>query len=104
MKTLTFVNGTAIEFGDTSTINTLVFTASSFADLDPVKAAFETEDNLIGGTFDGSAISNVVYTGAQITLNAQGTITALFTTRDYTSDEIRDQRISDLEDIIATLT
>ena len=103
MKTLTFKNGKAFDFRDTSTINTLVYDCTAFADLDFIKAQFEVADNLIGGTFDGEPITGVVYTGAQVELAADGAIVARFTTRAYTADEIRDQRIKDLEDAMADL-
>lgn len=103
MKTLTFKNGKAFDFRDTSTINTLVFDATTFAALDAIKTEFEKADNLIGGTFDGSNISETVYTGAQVELAADGAIVARFTTRAYTNDEIVNQRLSDLEDTVAEL-
>ena len=103
MKTLTFKNGKAFDFRDTSTINTLVFDATTFATLDAIKAEFEKADNLIGGTFDGSNISETVYTGAQVELAADGAIVARFTTRAYTNEEIVNQRLSDLEDTVAEL-
>ena len=103
MKTLTFKNGKAFDFRDTSTINTLVFDATTFAALDAIKVEFEKADNLIGGVFDGENISQIVYTGAQVELAADGTIVARFTTRGYTNDEIVNQRLSDLEDTVAEL-
>ena len=103
MKTLKFKNGKTFDFRDTSTINTLVYDCTAFADLDFIKAQFEVADNLIGGAFDGQPITGVVYTGAQVELAADGAIVARFTTRAYTADEIRDQRIKDLEDAMADL-
>ena len=103
MKTLTFKNGKAFDFRDTSTINTLVYDCITFAALDAIKAEFEKADNLIGGTFDGSNISETVYTGAQVELAADGAIVARFTTRAYTNEEIVNQRLSDLEDTVAEL-
>lgn len=103
MKTLKFKNGKTFDFRDTSTINTLVYDCTAFADLDFIKAQFEVADNLVGGTFDGEPISETVYTGAQVELAADGTIVARFTTRAYTNDEIVNQRLSDLEDTVAEL-
>lgn len=103
MKTLKFKNGKTFDFRDTSTINTLVFDATTFAALDAIKAQFEVADNLIGGTFDGEPISETVYTGAQVELGADGAIVARFTTREYTNDEIVNHRLSDLEDTVAEL-
>lgn len=103
MKTLKFKDGVSFDFRDTSTINTLVFDATTFADLDAIKTQFEVADNLIGGTFDGSNISETVYTGAQVELAADGAIVARFTTRGYTNDEIVNKRLSDLEDTVAEL-
>ena len=103
MKTLTFKNGKAFDFRGTSTINTLVFDATTFAALDAIKTQFEVANNLIGGTFDSENISQIVYTGAQVELAADGAIVARFTTRAYTNDEIVNQRLSDLEDTVAEL-
>ena len=103
MKTLKFKDGVSFDFRDTSTINTLVFDATTFSALDAIKTEFEKADNLIGGVFDGENISQVVYTGAQVELGTDGTIVARFTTRAYTNDEIVNQRLSDLEDTVAEL-
>ena len=103
MKTLTLKNGKAFDFRDTSTINTLVYDCTTFAALDAIKTEFEVADNLIGGTFDGENISQVVYTGAQVELGTDGAIVARFTTRAYTNDEVVNQRLSDLEDAFADL-
>lgn len=103
MKTLTFKNGKAFDFRDSSTINTLVFDATTFAALDAIKAQLEVADNLIGGTFDGEPITGVVYTGAQVELGTDGKIVARFTVRDLTEKEILEQRVSDLEDAMADL-
>ena len=103
MKTLKFKNGKTFDFRDTSTINTLVYDCTAFADLDFIKAQFEVADNLIGGTFDGEPITEVVYTGAQVELGTDGAIVARFTTRAYTNEEIVNQRLSDLEDTVAEL-
>lgn len=103
MKTLTFKNGKAFDFRDTSTINTLVYDCTTFAALDAIKTEFEKADNLIGGVFDGENISETVYTGAQVELAADGAIVARFTTRAYTNEEIVNQRLSDLEDTVAEL-
>ena len=84
MKKLVFKNGRAFDFRDTSTINTLVFDATTFAALDAIKAQFEVADNLIGGTFDGELITGVVYTGAQVELGTDGKIVARFTARNLT--------------------
>lgn len=103
MKTLKFKDGVSFDFRDSSTINTLVFDATSFSTLDAIKTEFEKADNLIGGTFAGDPISETVYTGAQVELAADGVIVARFTTRAYTNDEIVNQRLSDLEDTVAEL-
>ena len=103
MKTLKFKNGKEFSFRDTSTINTLVYDASAFADLDFIKAQFDVKDNLVGGTFNGETITGVVYTGAQVELGEDGKIVARFTTRDLTDKEVLEQRVSDLEDAMADL-
>ena len=103
MKTLKFKNGKTFDFRDTSTINTLVYDCTTFAALDAIKTQFEVADNLIGGTFDGEPITEVVYTGAQVELGADGKIVARFTVRDLTEKEILGQRLSDLEDAMSDL-
>lgn len=103
MKKLVFKNGKEFSFRDTSTINTLVYDCTTFAALDAIKAQFEVADNLIGGTFDGDPITEVVYTGAQVELGTDGKIVARFTVRDLTEKEVLEQRVSDLEDAMADL-
>ena len=103
MKTLKFKNGKTFDFRDTSTINTLVYDCTTFAALDAIKAQFEVADNLIGGTFDGEPVTEVVYTGAQVELGTDSKIVARFTVRDLTEKEILEQRVSDLEDAMADL-
>ena len=103
MKTLKFKDGVSFYVRDTSTINTLVFDATAFSALDAIKTEFEKADNLIGGTFDGEPITEVVYTGAQVELGEDGKIVARFTTRDLTEKEVLEQRVSDLEDAVADL-
>ena len=103
MKKLVFKNRKAFDFRDSSTINTLVFDATTFAALDAIKTEFEVAGNLIGGTFDGEPITGVVYTGAQVELGTDGKIVARFTVRDLTEKEILEQRVSDLEDAMADL-
>ena len=103
MKTLTFKNGKAFDFRDTSTINTLVYDCTTFAALDAIKTQFEVADNLIGGTFDGEPVTGVVYTGAQVELGTDGKIVARFTVRNLTEKEVLEQRVSDLEDAMADL-
>lgn len=103
MKTLKFKDGVSFDFRDTSTINTLVFDATAFSALDAIKTEFEKAGNLIGGIFDGENISQIIYTGAQVELAADGAIVARFTTRGYTNEEIVNQRLSDLEDTVAEL-
>lgn len=96
-KVLKFVDGTTVSFTDTSTLSNMTAVVSKFADLDPIRKAFETADNLISGTFDGESIAQVVYTGCNASV-ADGNITAHFTTRPFTHDEIVDARLADLED------
>ena len=103
MKKLVFKNGKAFDFRDSSTINTLVFDATTFAALDAIKTQFEVADNLIGGTFDGEPVTGVVYTGAQVELGTDGKIVARFTVRNLTEKEVLEQRVSDLEDAMADL-
>lgn len=103
MKTLKFKDGKEFKFRETSTLNTLVYDCTAFADLDAIKAEFEKADNFIGGVFDGEPIAETVYTGARVELSADGKIAAYFIARAYTADEIRDQRIADLEDTVADL-
>ena len=103
MKKLVFRSGNEVEFTDASTISAMVAVVAKFADLDAIKAEFETADNLIGGTFDGNSIARVVYTGVSVSAGPSGNITATFKTRAFTHDEIVDSRLSDLEDAIAAI-
>lgn len=103
MKTLTFKDKKTFNFVDASTIGSLQIIVSSFADLDEIKKEFETENNLIGGTFDGAAIAQTIYTGVTASAGESGNITATFNTRPYTQDEIFDARLTDLETVVADM-
>lgn len=74
MKKLIFRSGNEAEFTDASTISAMVAVVAKFADLDAIKAEFETADNLIGGTFDGNSIARVVYTGVSASAGQAATL------------------------------
>lgn len=103
MKTLTFKNTKTVDFVESSTLDSLVTVVSSFADLDAIRKEFMTADNLIGGTFDGETVAQRVYTGVTTSAKADGDISATFTTRPFTHDEVVDARLADLEQVVADM-
>lgn len=103
MKELKFKDKKTFTFTDASSLESLVTVVNNYSELDAIKNEFEAENNLIGGIFDGEAISQRVYTGVTTAAEASGNITAVFTTRPYTHDEIVDARLADLEDAVADM-
>lgn len=102
-KTLTLVDGTAIEFTDASTISKLVGVYSTFAEIDTILASFTT-DNLNGADFDGSEVTDVVALGVSVPVVASGeNVTAYFTTRAKTDVELLQESQDEQNAIIDAL-
>lgn len=103
MKTLVFKDGVSVDFNDDSNLGALMTTVKADADFESIKAEFEKDNNLIGGTFDGNTISQTVYTYASKIVDSDGNIVCTFNTRPFTDSEIINARLADLEDAVAEM-
>lgn len=100
-KTMKFANGKTYDFTDSSTAPDCVAVVRTFAELDAIRAEF-TGDNLKGAEFDGVAVGHIVPLG--VTAAADGdNITAHFTSRMKSLDEINAEQISELQEAVAEI-
>ena len=100
-KTMKFRDGKTYDFTDSSTALDCVAVVKTFAELDAIRAEF-TEDNLKGATFDGAAVGHIV--PLSVTAGTDGeNITAHFTSRKKSLDEINAEQISELQEAMATI-
>lgn len=100
-KTYKFADGKTIDFTDSSTALDCVTVVKTFAELDAIRAEF-TEDNLKGATFDGIALGHIVPLG--VTAGTDGdNITAHFTSRLKSLDEVNAEQISELQEALAAI-
>lgn len=98
-KTYKFADGKTIDFTDGSTALDCVAVVATFAELDAIRAEF-TEDNVKGATFDGASVGHIVPLG--VTAGTDGdNITAHFTSREKSLDEINAEQISELQEAVA---
>ena len=98
-KNYTFADGKTIEFTDGSTALDCVAVVQTFAELDAIRVEF-TEDNMKGATFDGVAVGHIV--PLSVTAGTDGdNITAHFTSRKKSLDEINAEQISELQEAVA---
>lgn len=100
-KTMKFKDGKTYDFTDSSTALDCVAVVQTFAELDAIRAEF-TDDNLKGATFDGASVGHVV--PLSVTAGTDGdNITAHFTSRKKSLDEINAEQISELQEAVATI-
>lgn len=100
-KTMKFTDGTTYDFTDSSTVLDCVAVVKTFSELDAIRAKF-TEDNLKGATFDGIALGHIVPLG--VTAGTDGdNITAHFTSRVKSLDEVNAEQISELQEALAAI-
>lgn len=103
-KYLVFRNGDTEEFTDESTITHLVTVLTSYAQIDAMQANFTTE-NMIGATFDGEPIENIVpvTTTATNEYGRENAIVVTFENRYKTDIELLQESVHDLEVAVAEL-
>lgn len=104
-KYLVFKNGQTEEFTDDSTITNLKTVVNSYATIDAMQANFYTE-NMVGATFDGEAIENIipVETHASNVLGGEGnTIVVNFINRYKTDVEILQEQMTEVQEAITEL-
>ena len=98
-KKMKFADGKTIDFTDSSTALDCVAVVQTFGELDAIRAEF-TEDNIKGATFDGVAVGHIVPLG--VTAGTDGdNVTAHFTSRMKSLDEINAEQISELQEAVA---
>lgn len=103
-KYLVFKNGATEEFTDESTILDLYTVVDDYADIDDMQANFYTE-NMVGATFDGEPIENIVpvETTATNTLGNEDAITVHFHNRYKTDIELLHEQVTELQEAVAEL-
>ena len=101
MKKLVFKNGTKAFFDDGSTVKELILIVSKFAEIDELANEF-TKDNYNGGTFEETTIENLVPLRITAETN-QNRIIARFISREKTREEILQEKIDELDELLAKL-
>lgn len=103
-KYLVFKNGQTEEFTDNSTITNLFTVVNSYAAIDAMQANFTTE-NMIGATFDGEPILNIVpvTTVATNDFGNEGAITVNFQNRYKTDIELLNEQVTELQEVVAEI-
>lgn len=103
-KYLVFADGTREEFTDNSTITNLYTVVNSYAAIDAMQAKF-TPENLIGATFEGESILNVipVTTVATNDFGNENAITVNFQNRYKTDVELLQEQMAEVQEAIAEL-
>ena len=103
-KYLVFKNGATEEFTDESTITNLFTIVNSYAAIDAMQANFTTE-NMVGATFDGEPIENIVpvTTVATNTFGNEDTITVNFQNRYKTDVELLQEQMIEVQEALVEL-
>lgn len=101
-KYLIFKNGNTEEFTDNSTITNLFTVVSHYADIDAMQANF-TPENLVGATFEGEPILNVIPVTTIATNELNGNITVNFQNRYKTDVELLQEQMIEVQEAIAEL-
>lgn len=100
-KTMKFKDGKTYDFTDSSTALDCVAVVQTFGELDAIRAEF-TEDNIKGAEFDGASVGHIVPLG--VTAGTDGdNVTAHFTSRMKSLEEINSEQISELQEAVAEI-
>lgn len=86
-KVLVFHDGSSAEFTDESAVTDLVTVVTSYAEVDSLRALF-TAENLIGATYDGEEIDNLIPVSSNASADVDGNVTVHFINRYKTDIEI----------------
>jgi hypothetical protein len=100
-KSIKLKDGKSYDFTDSSTALDCVAVVKTFAELDAIRAEF-TEDNLKGATFDGVSVGHIVPVSVRAETDGEN-ITAHFTSRKKSLDEINAEQISELQEALASI-
>lgn len=103
-KILVFQNGVTEEFTDESTITNLFTVVTSYAAIDAMQANF-TPENMIGATFDGESIENVVPVTctARNNYGEETAITVNFQNRYKTDVELLQEQMTEVQEAIVEI-
>lgn len=101
-KTMKFTDGTTYDFTDSSTALDCVAVVKTFAELDAIRSEF-TDDNMKGAEFDGSTAQHLVPVSVRAETDGKN-VTAHFTSRVKSQDEINSEQISELQEALAAIT
>lgn len=103
-KYLVFKNGATEEFTDESTITNLFCVVDDYADIDAMQANF-TPENMVGATFDGEPIENIVpvTTVATNTYGNENAIVVNFQNRYKTAVEILQEQMIEVQEALVEL-
>lgn len=101
MKKVIFKNGAKAFFDDGSTEKELILIVSKFQEIDEIANEF-TKDNYNGGTFGEKTIENLIPLRITAETN-QNRIIARFISREKTRDEILQEKIDELDEMLAKL-
>lgn len=99
MKTLIFRNGVSAEFTENSTIYDLVNVFTQFEEIDGVRALL-TAENLVGATFDGEPVVNVIPVETVVSAPAGENVTVHYLNRPKTDLEILQETQDQQDDVI----
>ena len=100
-KTMKFKDGKTYDFTDSSTVLDCVAVVQTFEEIDAIRAEF-TEGNLKGAEFDGVPVGHIVPLGVTAATDGDN-VTAHFTSRKKSLDEINAEQISELQEAVATI-
>lgn len=102
MKKLIFKDGTEVLFTDESTITNCVTILNSFAEVDVIRNEF-TVENLVGATFAGEPVTDIIPVSASANAAVGGNVTVTFTNRAKTREEILEEQVNELQVAIMEL-
>lgn len=101
-KVLVFQDGVSVSLTDASTATDCITVVSSYADIDTLRAEF-TNDNLVGCTFDGELVENLLAVSSSATADVDGNVTVHFYNRYKTESEILSEQVTELQEAIAEI-
>ena len=102
-KVLVFKDGHSVEFTDNSTITNLTTVVNSYTAIDTI-ASYFTEANLVGATFDGESLLDVIPVSMEATSDYDSVnVTVTFFNRYKTDSEIFMELITEIQEALAEL-
>ena len=99
---LVLANGHEFQFAAGSRVTDLIGVYEAFSEVDAVRVDL-TAENLIGATFNGEVIENVVPDRINASVSDNGLVTAHFINRAKTTEEIMQEQITELQEAVAEI-